>query len=421
MLRRAGQLLLSNITWSVKPTEGRLSIRESLATFGRISKYLADRPKEISLFERMMDRFRSVSKLRMSARPMGCGHTNQSFASLFFSQEQQRHLSRHTDGTSLSQIVGNFNIVAYGVRKRWQWPASAERAVQSFMNSRATGSVTGLSNTLLEQDSPEVLPRVVFINMAWVLHQQGRQHQHQQHQQHQQHHQQHQQHQQQQEQKEQEQEEQEQDAKCVKDHQFAIIKHGNNNFQVVQGYIGSLTKNCNSLCESVAAAAAAAATTVAVVDDQQTEGGGGGGVGKHTDLRRREKTIYGGNGSVERSGGYCLSSWQNQPAGALGATRYNGGRYASRHGFSLNEMAAFVVGLERFAAEQTFSAANYKALFGVYHPESDGLNAWPSLTWRELDDAHIKGSGVRYTADQFEAFSNSDSGSGSGSDRRVNC
>ena len=216
------------------------------------------------------------------------------------------------------------------------------------MHARASRRVTSLHESLLGVDAADELPRVVFVNMAWVLHQQpvgvlavgsallSA-----------------------------EESADAEDARNVRDHQFALIKHANNRYQVVQGYMGSVAGNHSNRNGTRAGPASAGAPP-------------------------------------DATGGYCLSSWQNQPPAE--ASDLHGGRYASRHGFSQTEMACFLHGLGSFAAGATFDAASYKTLFGVYHPESAGRAVWPSLAWRELRDEGIVGSGERYAAEKFEGY-----------------
>jgi hypothetical protein len=186
---------------------------------------------------------------------------------------------------------------------------------------RAASKADDLAAFLLQDDSEEVLPRVVFCNLTWVLldnkdHNNDNDNAHH------------------------DIKDNDTSQEDIKDHQFCIIKHDNDRFQLLQGYIGE------------------SPTT-----------------------------------------GYCLSAWQNDDCedpgnNGLFLTR----SFSSRHGFQLSEMGTFLDKLHQFATSSTFDAVSYKELFGVFHQESANRAIWPSISFRELHDDSIDGYGDRFVA-----------------------
>ena len=360
------------------PTEARMSIRASLRIFGQIEDYLEAAAKNHSvssessscspshrklwsqqhpshlLFERLVaHNANSPNRLSMTAMT-SCGHTSQCFASLFFSKEQIESNSivlAHTNGTDIVQLWENWNILWYGIQRRWATSSSSfcSLLATKILRFRAVHRAGALSRSLLRLDPPKDLPRVVFCNLTWVLCQKIKT-------------------------------ESPPESMLelrkqtispddnddddsidaltqVKDHQWCIIKHDNDRFQVVQGYIGEVRP-----------------------------------------VVRADSTSTSDNVVVE--GGYCLSDWQHQ---LFEGDRYlaHGGRFSSRHGFSCKEMECFLCKIHTFAASPLFDAASYKCLFGVFHPESDKVQVWSSVSFRELEDASINGYGDRFVANEI--------------------
>jgi hypothetical protein len=372
------------------PSEARMSIRASLGIFGQIEDYLEvaaknhristgqsisssqQRPSHL-LFERLVaQNANTPNRLSMNAIT-SCGHTSQCFASLFFSKKQIQSNSSilaHTNGTDIVQLWENWNIVWYGIQKRWVSTQGGFCSlwVTKILRFRAVNKAGALSESLLRLDPPEELPRVVFCNLTWVLTDSppesmlelGKQTNNP------------------------DDDDHDDDGsidalKQVKDHQWCIIKHDNDRFQVIQGYIGSVHGNhsnqrgwCAEEVRPGTAVVHAASSTI--LDDN--------------------------NDVVHVKGGYCLLDWQHQLFEGDGHLAH-GGRFSSRHGFSCMEMEGFLCKILAFATSPSFDAASYKCLFGVFHPESDQEQVWSSVSFRELEDASIDGYGDRFVANEI--------------------
>ena len=336
--------------WSRRsgPSEARVSIRESLRIFGRIESHLAAASQRVDehavaslplMFESLVAKHSNQTIRFDAASTRSCGLTSHCFASLFFSRNQMasNHHHMHTNGSDVVQLWENWNLCAYGHMHQRQrqimlGTGTANKLVANVFRSRAMARADSLSSSLLQVDAPEELPRVIFCNMTWILlhdsngsnnninntNMTPRD-----------------------------------EISCmdevtsqqdVKDHQWSIIKHDNDCFQIVQGYIDFV-----------------------------------------------------GNSSRNNSNGYCLSDWQNQ-------SRHTdkGGRFTSRNGFSNRSMTRFLIGLRAFASSPTFDAASHMSLFGVFHHESDNIAVWPSVSFREITDDSIDGHGCRFVAHGIE-------------------
>ena len=303
------------------PTEARVSIRESLKIFRCIEEYLGgqyDAENEPLAFERLVAKNSNQTIRFNSSSKRSCGLTSHCFASLFFSRNQMasnNHLA-YTNGSDIVQVWENWNLVLYGIWRQNQIGYKVENLATRILRSRAISQAETLSETLLKMNVPEELPRVIFCNMTWVLlHDRKRNH-----------------------------DTRELDNKLcdelqdVKDHQWAIIKHTNGCFQVVQGYVDD--------CKSI---------------------------------------------------GCCLTSWQNQ----LRHDTHKGGQFASRNGFSDTTMAMFLFKIREFASASKFDAASHMSLFGMFHHESDNVAVWPSVSFREITDESIDGYGCRFVANSI--------------------
>jgi hypothetical protein len=316
-------------------TEARASIRESVRIFGCIEKHIETQwllstlfktvppqlPKSfpLHLFERLVTASADTNRLVFDGFA-SCGFTSQCFASLFFSKKQiaSNHILLYTNATDIAQFWDNLNIILYGIRRRHyghggvQFPMSCSiEAVTRMLRFRATAKIDDLSVSLLRDDSPEQLPRVLFCNLTWILLHEG-------------------------EHVLEDNGTDEEVSKFVKDHQWIVIKHGNDHFQLVQGYIDTASR------------------------------------------------------------GHCLAAFQN----LKGPTDEALFRFSSRHGFSPATMESFLRELRQFANLSTFNEILYQGLFGVFHKESANVATWPSVSFRELNDASIDGYGDRYIANR---------------------
>ena len=194
-------------------TEARASIRESLRVFSRIEEHCEHNKHELQMFERLVGcRGKGSSSSVMDE--MSCGLTNSSFGSLIFSTKQlnQNSVSLHTNGSSIEQLYNNPNIFLFGMgwTRKGSLGANSQFLSRYSVNS-AEMQVRAWEQILTQHDEAEALPRVLFCNCSWVLNDtdivDGVH-----------------------------------DSEYVKDHQFSIIKHGNDNFQCVQGYKQTTTE-----------------------------------------------------------------------------------------------------------------------------------------------------------------------------------
>ena len=190
------------------PTHARASIRESLRIFMHMEQHLQKATKPSLLFEQLVTK--QTHRITFDASRRSCGLTSQCFAALFFSKDQmtKNHHLAYTNGTDLQQLWGNPNLVVYALWR--QWPrrrigSFPKHDVSKVLRYQATQNTNALSSSLLRIDEPQDLPRVVFCNMSWVLLDELDM-------------------------------EHEDVSLSIKDHQWVIVKHGNNFFQIVQGY-----------------------------------------------------------------------------------------------------------------------------------------------------------------------------------------
>lgn len=206
--------MLKSFLSGAGPTEARRSIRESLRIFREIEGHLEKRrtsgEHSALAFESLIVANADTTKLAKQQEP-SCGHTSQCFASLFFSREQieANHIIRYTNGSEVDQLWDNWNLVIFGYYwRQWGFPATSTctQMAAQLLRARATQKAFALSAFLLDDNCPKDLPRVIFCNFTWVV----------------------------------------LDAKAttsgdveeiVKDHQWVIIKHSNDHFQLVQGYL----------------------------------------------------------------------------------------------------------------------------------------------------------------------------------------
>ena len=324
---------------------GRVSIRESLRIFRVIEEHLVRRKADVGLFEQLVSSHNSKLTGRStssdSVPERSCGGTNLAFANLFFSRKQLRSnaASLATNGSPLEALTSNPNIAFWSLR---QLALTRRTGVQSWMAGYfgrvASRQVDALSEILLQPDRAHELPRVLFCNCSWVLYNNNHVAV-----------------------------DMEQDTE-VKDHQFSIIKHGTDCFQIVQGYISSAEGNH--------------ADTDSITNDNAASSSGGEAISA-------------------LKGGLYLSEWQNQTH-AVEPHEEHGGRYASRNGFNAGEMATFLAGLRAFSCPSAFDAPSYKSMFGVFESGSQLCATYPAVSFRELLETDIDGFGERLLAESIE-------------------
>ena len=144
------------------------------------------------------------------------------------------------------------------------------------------------------------------------------------------------------------------------DHRFAIVKHDNHAFELVQGYMA------HSPDDGGAADAELVATRIG------------------TPLPPGRFSTAGftpGAGSA----GFGLIGWQRVAGGAFGRSHMTTSLLASLRGFASNKK---------------FDASAYEKAFGVRH--AGGQRCWPSVRSTELTDDFIVGHGQRHVADALE-------------------
>ncbi|GMI39175.1 hypothetical protein TeGR_g3385 [Tetraparma gracilis] len=315
------------------PSEGRLSIRESLRIFSLLTASLpparpaspgpATRAQAVragSSFERLFPPSLIPGTASMSGPP-SCGNTLRCFASLFLLPGAG--LDGAVDGSPAAQLLANPNLLLYAWRLHLDAPvrealglaprAAASREAYSRFSQGVARSSAGrgerlLRGELMGTDGEHALPRVLFCSVAWI-----------------------------------------------KDHQFCVVKHSNERFQVVQGYL-----------------------------KQDADDGGTGG-------RRGNPAFSAGR----ESAGFGLAGWQE-----VNSRRIQGRQYGAREGIGKRRMEHFLDGLQGFARNDVFDASGYEDVFGVHH--AGGQRYWPSVSHRELLDEHIVGSGERGVADALE-------------------
>lgn len=319
---------------SISP--GRVSIRESLRIFALIEEHLSTQKSAGYKFEELVAHH-SATKVALPSR--SCGATNSAFASLFFSRKQLSNnaVQLHTNGSSFEELWNNMNIVFWSMRTKIQITRRSD--VQHYMagvfSASAERHVVALRCSLFREDTDAELPRVVFCNCSWVLYDSPAS--------------------------------DGEDDTGIKDHQFCLIKHAADRYQLVQGYISSKD-------------------------------------GNHSDspLSHSSKSEH----ADGLQGGYYLSEWQNQisiqKVNGVASDCLHGRRFAASSGFSATEMLSFLGSFASFAApNQRFDAGSFKQLFGVFEASSSGRRIYPAVSFRELEDSAIDGFGERVLADRI--------------------
>lgn len=144
-------------------------------------------------------------------------------------------------------------------------------------------------------------------------------------------------------------------GKYIKDHMFTIIKHNNNSFQLIQGYI-----ELNDMD----------------ISKEQEQG-----------LLKSGKS----------SPAFGLSAWQNKHD--LSKLLDN---YSNRNGFDKIQMYSFILYLFKFSNDSKFDANSHQKMFDVLL--INGEKYWPSLNYSELTDNFIIGNGERNISNNLETY-----------------
>ena len=360
-----------------QPTHARQSVRESLRVFKRVTERLGTQPAsandrrrrpgattddDSSSFERLCSATGVEGTGRLS-EVASCGDTQLAFASLFLPPAGWE-CRRLLDGSVLAQLASHANIVMYSwrvhvstrAREALGYPALSSAARRDFSRwAQRIGqwssarSMDQLERSLLQLDEPHHLPRVFFCSLAWVTPGRG-------------------------------------DSLAplslqdrkrkmpelngggavgvqnglLLDHRFAIVKHDNHAFELVQGY----------MAHSPDDGGAADAELVATRTGAPLPPG-----------RFSTAGFTPGAGSA----GFGLIGWQRSTGGAFGRSRMATSLLASLRGFASNK---------------TFDASAYEEAFGVRH--AGGQRYWPAVRSTELTDDFILGHGQRHVADALE-------------------
>lgn len=315
-----------------------------------------------------------------------CGNTMKHFASLFISTEQinSNVIANMIDGTAMYCYWSNPNIVFLSLTQSqlYQKLSESQPIISEYFDSAATSwcrfqacrGLISLERELMYNDYEEVLPRIFFCSLAWVtllrngssknaamtdlaspsilkeldINTDD-------------------------------------DEDNLRDHKFTIIKHSNNHFQIVQGYIGDqeiLCANAKSRLE----------------------------INNKLQIDKPMPFM-----------GQDLREWQSSD-----------NIYCNRLGFDRETMQGFLVRLKSFASNDSFDPHMYKSMFSVLHLplqqlssvvdiNNDGVDKsravgslflhengkdiyWPSLSFRELTDDYIVGCGHRDVAISLENF-----------------
>ena len=285
-------------------TEARASLRESLRVFA----VLAKSP------HRLEDLAHRYSLARPGVFPFAdsdsatCGNFVRVFASLFLQEAEIRRtsLSLLIDGSAAAQYRNHANLVCHRVLHdaKWlpeSWKPHFSSASHSLSTWQSLASHSRLKVALMSHDQDQDLPRIFLVSMSWVG---------------------------------------SVAASTIGDHKCALIKHTNDNYQLVQGYCGSPSSGREAL---------------------------------------------------------FLRQWQQSKH-----------PYSDPLGFSKLRMSGFLLSLGAFAhADAGFDhRRGHHDMFGVDlvlgHCQEQQGDYWPSLSYQEIDDDCIRGSGSRDMAHQLE-------------------
>lgn len=344
-----------------------MSIRESIRILLKAERFIAKGvvPSQVAgsnshekvhaiSFEDLCNKFRFIATTNDGSHltdaslwslPMSCGHTVQCLLSLFVSQKQihPSSLDYIINGTPLGQLLSIPNVILHGYRIAYtnylynlcgyvhtiEDTIRYRRLSRSISKRSAKHGLDRLQTALFKVDEDVHLPRVLFCSIVWVH------------------------------------------PEClgpngtvvdgiahaeygIWDHKFAIIKHSNDRFQILQGYI-----------KVDATSSDPGATTVAPTN-------------------------------ILKSGDFGLADWQK-----------SGLAYSYPDGIDRRCVDTFVEGLERFVQDDAFNYEEHERLFGVNlrsEKDADRGQYWPSLFHCELEDVDIIGYGERPIADAIESY-----------------
>lgn len=199
-------------------TEARTSIRESL----RIFRILQESPHNFEqlCFAYSTKSINSNTFQFASPNDASCGNFIKCFTALFLRKKDiNRHiLNSVIDGSAIQQYWNHSNLVMHSILlelslmpEKWKWGILSGNA-DRISKYQARSSLNSLSDQLLITDDKENLPRVFLMSMSWVFVEKvngtSKLKSH---------------------------------DKPIGDHKFAVIKHDNDCFQMIQNYICDLT------------------------------------------------------------------------------------------------------------------------------------------------------------------------------------
>lgn len=282
-------------------TEGRESIRESLRIFHNVQTFITASPNQEGfqqLFKRVIN---NPSLEQLNNR--SCGNTMMMLASLFVSKEQSSmaQLDNIINGNPFYCLASNPNILVHSFRAQhfMQSFKESSKSVQVFRPeeknyrllkgiSKFTAGVgfNNLRSCLLDSDEDINLPRVFFCSIAWISPLAWMN------------------------------PNENIDTLSIKDHKFTVIKHTNDRYQIVQGYIPN-----------------------------------------DNDRRWRSFKVDECNKMHASSPftGYDQRSWL-----------LSGHAYSAQQGFSKTSMVSFLSHLGAFTTGKQFDSHSYAQMFGVH-------------------------------------------------------
>ena len=184
------------------PTEGRISIRESLRIFKKFESYLLKSTIPNETFENICFNFAPNNAKLHNDNIHSCGNTMKCFTSLFlsFQQLESTKVDYIINGSPFFQLISNPNVVFQG-----NTMINNDRFYK-YCRFVAVSNFKSLFNELITQiQFDETLPRIYFCSIVWTNINNNN----------------------------------------INDHKFTIIKHSNTSFQLIQGYIADTQSNFN--------------------------------------------------------------------------------------------------------------------------------------------------------------------------------